>query len=74
MFEVEKNVQMKRKPREKNAGIPFEKLAEAGDSFFVPESVVTNAAVKVAASRYGKQTGIKLSVQVEKDGCRVFRL
>lgn len=74
MFEIEKNVPLHRKPREKNAGLPFHNLIEPMDSFFVPASTVSIATVKVSAGRYARANGVSLTVQSETDGCRVYRL
>jgi hypothetical protein len=74
MFEVEKGIPLHRKQREKNGGIPFENLAEKGDSFFVPETKARKQVVKVSAHRFAKENGLSLAVQSETGGCRVYRL
>jgi hypothetical protein len=51
---------------------PFEQM-QIGDSFAVPEGV-TRAAVSVAAWRYGKATGKKLTVRKTPEGFYCWRI
>ncbi len=73
MFEVEK-VEV---PRVRRAGaavkIPFDKLVESGDSFFVPDDLFTINSVKTYAQDYRRESGTKVSVMKEPGGCRVIR-
>lgn len=64
------------KPRKKCEWLivyPFHEL-EADESFFIEIEESKIQSLRVAAYQYAKKTGVKLSVQKEDNGARVFRL
>jgi hypothetical protein len=74
MYEIEKNIPLPPLKHVATRKLPFEHLRDPGDSFLVPALDMSNGAVKVAAQRYMKASGVKVTVRRVDGGSRVFLL
>ena len=71
MYEIKHNQTPPRKAWRKEKSYPFAKMV-VGDSVFIPSKKAANGAVRVAAHKFGKQTGARLMTKMEDDGTTVY--